>query len=492
MNARHSSLKYSGTQRSLRVPGLGLWPEAFIVSFLPIMYTIQGYRPIKYTAHFVVFLVCLSVFWRWVLDPLKIPAYRLSENFKTSNLAALFATACFGVWSVLGFLQGAANGFANPLTWWIDAINILAAVYLFSLLGCAGRLVDRGFSHWQVTVVVGLIFYFSANIILWLFGVQSAGGMYAMMGENRILALIGVNVLRVTFPVSSGLNGMAIFATASIGIGLAFLFTQSGFLLRSLALVLIGICAFVILMSDSRGALFAMMIVLAAAVFVRRAAFRRILPWLLTLLPLLPLMAIAFVSLIPKDIIFGLLSRGGGQFVTPAAALTTGRNYIWGSILSLFEEPSFNIVYGWGMYGHVASGASTKFAWIFDDSGITAHTTHNMYLQAFVDRGIIGLIILVTTIFIVIKSLMRRYVECQSSGTRVTEPLMGILILTALTAGGGSEAVLSLYFPDHLWMFFLACALAYAARADTPVVSKAKDLAGRGFMALSPRVRSES
>ena len=446
--------------------GLNLWPELFLVSILPILYTIHGYKPIKYVAHLVVGLILLSIFWRWVLDSLKNPACRMSSNFGVRNLVTLFSTIGFAIWSTLGFLQGAFNGFASPIAWWIDALNVIAAFYLFSLLVCAGKSSKEKPPAWQIGVIVGLSIYFLTNIVLWFIGIQSSGGIYTIMGENRILALIGISAVRVAFPITSGLNGAAIFAAASIGIGLAFIFTQKTIYIRVLAFALIGTAAFVILMSDSRGALFSIIAVLLVAILVRYAAFRKFLPAIYLLLPLLPVVAIAFVSLIPKDLIFGFFSRGGEQFVTPAAALTTGRNYVWSAVLSLLEDPSFNVIYGWGIYGHVVSGASSKFAWIFDDSGITAHTTHNMYLQTFVDRGIIGVLILVLTIFFVTRSLVRRYTECQVLGVKVTEPLMGIFIITSLVAGGGSEAVLSLYFPDHLWMFFLACSLAYTARID--------------------------
>ena len=442
--------------------GLSLWPEILTLCLLPFLYTLPGFRDIKYTSHFVAGVLLVSLFWRWMLDPLKRPHLRIVENFGVNNSAAPLLSAALMVWISLGYLQGAANSFASPVTWWIDALKILCACYLTFLLIGAGRLSTSGYGRFLPIFMLALSIYFTTNIVLWLLNFKAISTSLQFMGENRLLGLIGIHTPRVSFPLSSGLNGIAALAVAAFGLGWAFIVTQRSGPIRALATMLIAFSVFVVVMSDSRGAIFGLFFVVLISWIVRSRSLGRFVAPVLTVLPIMPLVIIAFISVIPEGVIYSFFSRGGGQFLTPAAALTTGRSYVWSAVLELFNELSFGLIFGWGIFGHIASGVSVQYAWIFDDPGVTGHTTHSMLLQAFVDRGILGLLLLLTTIFFVARSLVMRISQYRKERIPTTEPLAGLLIAAGLVACGGNEAVLSIYFPDLLLMFCLACAIGSA------------------------------
>lgn len=234
-----------------------------------------------------------------------------------------------------------------------------------------------------------LVLYITLNLVLFAVGI-SRSDEYGVGTTAGTLGLLGINVRRVAFAFSNGLNGFG--AIAGLGVLAAMAMGVKG--LQGLALKAFAILATttVLLLTDSRGAMLATFVA-AAALYVGRLAGRWMLIGVLLVNVITPF-ALEAIALFAGPALAATLSRSDAD----TADVATSRPVIWGAALQKLSEADPELIYGYGIYGQVSSGVSRAYEDVF--SGTTGAdadnkvgefaSVHNASLQFVMDVGLIG------------------------------------------------------------------------------------------------------
>ena len=245
------------------------------------------------------------------------------------------------------------------------------------------------------------VVFLATNLALYVAGVLPAGQYTA---DSRLpatmLGLIGVHVNRVQFPLASGLNGIGPTAVVALVV-CSVLAVRNEQRKRAVAGTLLSLC--VVLLIDSRGALLFGLLALALVTLTPRAR-KRGFGWVAILLPVLPIVLILALTNLAETEVGSELDRGGVESLSTG----TGRTVVWGAVIKVFRPPAVEHVFGYGQNGHITSGASLNYAYLFpNEPDALAHSAHNLLLQTLLDTGWIGLACLIALAVAVLNRLAR-------------------------------------------------------------------------------------
>ncbi len=239
---------------------------------------------------------------------------------------------------------------------------------------------------------LGLLFYLGVNIILYLIGVNNPNVLNIKTGSSIILSLVGIKSARIYFPLSEGINQFGFAGGAGFVISVSILMenvykkrTENfQYFINIIGLVMSG---FVILATDSRGAMLHTILVSGIMVFNKLShnrIFFTIIMFCQSLL-LLPINKIA--SSVP---VISMLTRGNTNFLN-------NRDFIWREGIEFLSKFKWAHIFGYGLIGQEKTGVVYHY-WYTVENYInktninTNISLHHFGLQTIFDFGYIGLL----------------------------------------------------------------------------------------------------
>lgn len=265
--------------------------------------------------------------------------------------------------------------------------------------------------------------YGTANALLFIASIQSATADTDRVGlgtseQAEILAKLGIFVSRVQLPLASGVTTAGVVA----GAGLVACF----FLRREVSRLICGPlavgCVLSLLWSDSRTSIAILIVVAAFFTWNKRLIGAR---WIAPLIPSLPFVVLAVLGF--TSTLVSSFSRSANDAYT-----LNGRVYIWSEAWRVIQHPTSAQVFGWGANGHISSGLSLHYAYVFGQNrGAFAFTTHNIAIQTIFDSGYFGLAVLVVAVFTVLSALSR----ASATDTSGAVPAMSAVLLVCVLSG---------------------------------------------------------
>ncbi|MEJ2767040.1 O-antigen ligase family protein [Photobacterium sp. MCCC 1A19761] len=248
----------------------------------------------------------------------------------------------------------------------------------------------RGYNTEKIRCVFYAIpIYISLNVILYVLGLSNSSGTYYAVGSAKLLSFItGIDIQRAYFPLSQGINAFGV--VAGLGLVLSFFLYLSKKSYANFLLVTLNTIG--LLLADSRGAFIA--VVLTIMLYAARFKFCRI---LVLLSPLYSLFALSIY--ITVQLVFPALVRS-------TTSILSGREIIWESAISGLSRFSIvELAVGYGYLGQAASKVYEDYSSLFSDRNSTSEvfgSFHSSFIQTFYDIGILGLVSIITILFIIV------------------------------------------------------------------------------------------
>lgn len=284
------------------------------------------------------------------------------------------------LWSFIGFLLWSLSTF----------LFVYLAVVMHAPAGRVKALIGAYFS--------GMAVYLVVNFAAYAAGMHGTFKLEDGLGANRLMSFVGIQMSRLSFPISSGPTAFGPIAGMLATIGLVLLFFGTGGWRRLLGLsaVFLGLAG--LFLVDSRSALVSVpLALLISTFFIRVPSSRKYLLLVSMLLPLVPLLMVGLIKLIEYSDLAALLQRQSG--FAQRLGVASGRENIWLGVMHILAQLDPLHIVGYGAYGQVISGASKEYSWVFSQFGASIATAHNASLQVILDMGYIGCAVWVFLIY---------------------------------------------------------------------------------------------
>ena len=281
---------------------------------------------------------------------------------------------------------------------------------------------NKGLDRAAFVVYLSLFFYVALNVLLYFLGVQGPNRGY----DAVMLASVGIDIERVHFALSSGVNSFGPTAAALVSFSLGLLLYDNHKKKWGVAGLVLGL--FGILMIDSRGALLACVL---SFVIVKISAHggvaRAFCYWSLILF--VPAMVVGTIALSQGAIAFEVLSSLSRS---PDVDFSSNRAQLWLIGAGQVDVGSFEFFFGQGFRGVYGQGVLREISAVLgEDSSVRFVTMHNALIELFFDIGVIGLLV-----FIVMYIKMISWIEdCAAAKCQVVKALTGlfwVLLVTGL------------------------------------------------------------
>ncbi len=285
--------------------------------------------------------------------------------------------------------------------------------------------------------------YIILNLFLYLVGVQNPLNLYAAIAESKMALLFGINTERVLFPISSGINHFGVITGLSLTILLLYKKYYLEYKYKKLLVYgLIILNLIVLILADSKTALIMPFFVYVLIHLLENFGQLQKIKWLPFLLPFMPVLLLLSLQLISNTELANLISRRPGDIES-----ATGRNIIWGFLVSGLSNFDFSDIIGYGQYGHVTYGITEKWQYFFSNSTDTKTMSgHNMSLQLIYDIGYLGFMIFMFLNYHMLNILIKlKHIY------RINYVLIGSIIY--LLVIGTTESSISLYFKENLILY---------------------------------------
>lgn len=351
-------------------------------------------------------------------------------------IAFLYATV-IGI----ALFRGAAAGVYDSTTSVISQSATYLLFVAFGIILITTTRSKRERTERLLAIALAPVVYVLLNIVMNFAGLQnSTAAGFAAGTPAKLLQLFGISAGRARFPLATSINLFSIIVAAALASIVVIRLRAPTLVSRKLTWVSIAACLYCLLLGDSRGAL-----VVAVAVVVLFIIKRRIPATAVAgIVPILPLLVLGIISLITSANVGSVLSRGSGQ--TQEIATATGRLYIWKGSWEVLKQFNLHELYGWGAAGHITSGASLHYAFIFGSNpSTTALFTHDIVLQMLLDTGYLGLGVLVVAVWSTWRGLQSHLdIDPKSPASA----LMAILLVILLS--GATEVSPTYYSQEAL------------------------------------------
>jgi O-antigen ligase len=303
-----------------------------------------------------------------------------AKQATTRGMLLLYA-AYVALLAVAVLRGGNGNGVTEVLTY--------AIVAAFALLLLPSARSDRERRDRLNAIALAPGVYALANMVLHLGGVKppaNASVSVAADMPSQLLSWVGVSATRTQFPLGTGINAFGVIAAIALTGAVTVWWLERGPIRWLAAACAVG-ALYCEAYSDTRGALFA-----AIGVLALLALFKRIKPirWLVIVVPLSPFVVTWVIGQLSNTGLSGALSRNGNDFSTG-----TNRFAIWDGALKVLHHFDLQQLIGWGTAGQVKSGAALHYYWLFRNLPNPLQPTHNFMIQTVLDTGYLGLAITV-------------------------------------------------------------------------------------------------
>jgi hypothetical protein len=382
-----------------------LWLSTILVYWkLPRGVGFELYAPLQ-MAMAGLLLAWFLLRWRYKFRPL----------FSSGGVASVFegwsrVLILFGVLCLSAFVRAIVANFLNSDLYY--ALSIFSSLFFWLIYSAYVFCVilayrdDQG-SLRRITLFIfwGFGFYVTFNLAAYLAGTRSPNPVYLAVYPSQLLSFLGIESTRVLFPFADGINSFAISSGSVFMLLFPAVFASRDKAARGLGLIfLLSTCA-VIVMSDSRGAILFLSIVLLFGLLPLRFARPLMLAAIVTsLLPGLGALFFADALAIETS-----LRRPGGSLteerfavleenlcegrVKPRLTALSNREIVWAVTLDEFRHPKLVHLVGYGYRGQVEAGISEQLSCVFLTHVYRDFVSvHNVWLQVLVETGYIGLI----------------------------------------------------------------------------------------------------
>jgi hypothetical protein len=440
------------------------WPVLAVVGWSIVLLrlpNVVGHKSILDPAICLVFLLCIA----WTLQQ------QPRGTFSRVPMRALYLyVAVIAVTLLRGVIAGTVHpprsalfqGFAFFL------IPTLGITFLTSARSPTARRERLA----AIALAPGL--YALANALLQLAGVREVNFDPRLQGiatveTSSLLEIIHITTHRIQLPLASGVNTAGIVAGAGLA-GALVLITRRGAPAWMTWPCVAG-SLYCLAVVDSRTALILGLVAGVYFVVSRRVGASKWIPVAVPLLPVLTMVAIALL-----DGPFGsVLSRGNNNdFATGNSRLV-----IWEAAWNRLSHPAVEQLYGWGANGHITSGLSEHYFFLFaSQPNPLAYTTHNLVFQTIFDSGYLGLGVLVVIVWLTTKRLVDQLVLDPSSLAAAPMAVLTVILLAGATEASPTYASEETLIPILLVMGAAAgLALRKSAKSDPdPVKDTANEM----------------
>lgn len=245
-------------------------------------------------------------------------------------------------------------------------------------------------------VINPFVYYIGINYVFWLLNItsdaRSDGEIF--IGNAVVLQALGYSIERVNFLFSIGINGYAVILGAILSFITVDNVFQNKWTVKNIVLYIIVMIA--ILLTDSRSAIIYPILILAGCYAVKLLKMGFVITISPIIFVVIPLLVAFVLPLLAEVAFFAQFSRNATDLFT-----LNGRVFIW--VFAFEEFNNFNLfhLFGFGYFGHVTSGASLKWAFLFVSYNVSDNVhPHNSILSMIFDIGYLGL---ATIIFIIWK-----------------------------------------------------------------------------------------
>lgn len=283
------------------------------------------------------------------------------------------------------------GSFIGFLLWSLSTfLFVYLAVVMHAPAGRVNALIGAYFS--------GMAVYLVVNFAAYAAGMHGTFKLEDDLGANRLMSFVGIQMARLSFPISAGPTAFGPIAGMLATIGLVLLFFGTGGWRRlfGLSAVFLGLAG--LFLVDSRSALVSVPLALLISTLLTRVPFaRKYLLLASILLPLVPLLMVGLIQLIEYSDLAALLQRQSG--FAQRLGVASGRENIWLGVMHILAQLDPLHIVGYGAYGQVISGASKEYSWVFGQFGTSLATAHNASLQVILDMGYLGLAVWVLMIY---------------------------------------------------------------------------------------------
>lgn len=254
-------------------------------------------------------------------------------------------------------------------------------------------------------VYVNIFIYVAVNLALYFVGIRKSWADQFIVdydsGRAVMLGAIGYSVERAYFMLSNGINSYGGVSGVLLGLSI-ILFRRTKWAFFSFVAA-----AITCLLIDSRSAILFCILAVLISWFVAGRGYWRLGLFIAILLPLFPLISGVVYYLV------GLVFGGTDALVRSDSdgGSLGGRSLIWMSAIKVFQEFSLYQVLGYGNAGQVTSGVSSAIGATQEFSNyvnVESHSVHNFYLQALLNYGYLGFLLVVFLLFSVFSGI-RRY-----------------------------------------------------------------------------------
>lgn len=290
-----------------------------------------------------------------------------------------------------------------------------------------------------------------ANFMLYALDImlmKSAIGSEEGNFDAILLSYLGVSINRIEFPLAGGLNNYSSYIGALFGICLNLYFFSKSYRLLS---VFSGVVFFITLLCiDSRAAIIYPILITILIFFLnKKKPLKKGFSFLSLLVVLGPVFIAFLLPLISTIPGLEIISRGDEDLKTGNSRLI-----IW--VIAFAEFVSFKSVhiFGYGEYGHFASGASKKWGVIFSSwENSDMKTPHSTLFSIIFDYGYVGLILYVTLIYSTLEKIRTLW---------TIKPIIAYVSFSYILyniLSGITETLNGFYFPNYMLLFAMVVIL---------------------------------
>ncbi|MEP3855631.1 MAG: O-antigen ligase family protein [Porticoccus sp.] len=423
--------------------------------------------------------MALYISWVWLKAMLRVDVRIPGFIFYRNNRLHSFLFACLLLFMLVGILFAAVLGSRAWFFSVAEAVLLFTLTLFWTLVIDAGRKQPGGMQRILLLVYISLLFYVIINVVGVLVGFESEGQLSKFSRDFE--AIFSPFAVRPIFPLTQSGQFFSIIG------GILVILSLYGSWFKRLThpvrfcTVLMGVL--VLFGHSARAPIMALILVMVYSLLPRRVLYA-----------LLPMLLIAFVAL-PVAVIYldageylsqllvslGIdVSKSGND-----VSSLSNRDVIWSAALNymFYEAGSFNLWFGHGAYGQIASGVEGSYQWLFKNSyvDLSHPPLHSTYVQTFVDYGIIGFVLLFGVMLMMFSQLRKIAISDRQlySDSKMLSLLLVYIYICAVT-----ESIISYYTFDILSLFIFLNLYVLAQRSTMMRVCALSTPKGKSCRAL--------
>ena len=294
-------------------------------------------------------------------------------------------------------------------------------------------------------VFIGLIFYLGVNVIFNLLGMENQTEIYLRNFDSVMLSMIGIETSRVYYPLSEGINHFGLLGGAgfvmSVTMGISNFKNRSKDI-RSWIITILGVSLgfYIILTTDSRGALLFAIITTGLIVFGQLFGNEIVFWFCLLVQPTALLLRVNIIQNL--------------TFITPLirsdSDVLSGRGVIWQAGIEHLSTFNWIHLVGYGLSGQTISGVVEKYNHLFISYiNMNRISLHHFGLQTIYDFGYIGLLLVFSLMFLMGITLVKQI----KANLENQEDLLAFVFLLYILLAGSISTIPAYYAREMFFLF---------------------------------------